>query len=629
MAGSIAAGSVAFRVYPSRRLRRFVARVDTPAASRLRRHLRTSILAIRGSLERAACGSRTTQRIPKRDRESNAWQMTARYQEILSTLATAFPQPVSDRMHDAYFVFSFLRALDQVDALKSARPILGQPVELDYEAAHRRRVADDPQTLEQVTSELVHYLSGMFIWGHPRSQINIVPCPTIPSIIGGLLPAIYNPNLVSEESAGQVALVEVEAIAMTADLVGYDPVRAGGVFTFGGTGTLLYAAKVGLEKALPGTRRRGLTEPAVIICSDKAHYACLTVANWLGLGEENVVRVPTTEDNQIRIDRFETTLREVLESKRRVACIVATMGTTDAFGLDDLAAMHRIRTDLARELQLDYVPHLHADAVIGWAWSVFNDYDFATNPLGFRHRTLRALAGTFRRIRRLPLADSIGVDFHKTGFAPYVSSAFVLRDAADLALLWRAPEDTPYVFQSGQRHPGKFTLETTRSGCGPMAALANLRLLGKQGLRTLLGHLVTVAEELREQLEGHSATTVLNGGNFGPVTLFRVYPEGIDTFVIAEQERTDPQFRESLLAHNDYNRSIFALVQKDAVQGEGVVISMTDCYRRTDYGEPIVALKSYITSPFSAEQQVGVVLQSLWKARVTLHGAGEGPGATV
>ena len=34
-----------------------------------------------------------------------------------------------------------------------------------------------------------------------------------------------------------------------------------------------------------------------------------------------------------------------------------------------------------------------------------------------------------------------------------------------------------------------------------MAALANLLLLGKQGLRTLLGHVVEMAEVLREGLE--------------------------------------------------------------------------------------------------------------------------------
>lgn len=541
--------------------------------------------------------------------------MGATYQQIVTQLRTAFPAPVSDRVHDAYFVFSFLRALDQVDALKSAAPMLGTPVELDYAAARLRTMADDPTTLESVTAELVQYLSGMFIWGHPRAQINVVPSPTIPSIIGGLLPSIYNPNLVSEESSRQVSRAEVEAIAMTAALVGYDPATSDGVFTFGGTGTLLYGAKIGLEKAVPDVRRKGLHTPAVIVCSDRAHYACLTVANWLGIGEEQVVSIPTTDDNQMIVDQLAPRLREVIASGGRIACIVATMGTTDAFGLDDLEAIVRVRDGIVQECGLDYVPHVHADAVIGWAWSVFNDYDFEENPLGFRHRTVRALAGTARRIRHLGLADSLGIDYHKTGFTPYISSAVLLKDGRDFGHLTRRDEDTPYIFQSGTRHPGKYTLETTRAGSGPLAAIANLRLFGKRGLQALLGHLVAMAEELRDHLDGHASTTVMNGDNFGPVTLFRVYPDGVDTFSVPQQERTDPAFRETLLKHNAYNRRIFELIQADALQGRGVVISLTDCYRTTDYGEPINALKSYILSPFSDDQHVNAVLESIWKAR--------------
>src|SRR5690606_14837656 len=144
---------------------------------------------------------------------------------------------------------------------------------------------------------------------------------------------------------------------------------------------------------------------------------------------------------------------------------------TDAFGLDDLEGIISTRDELVREQNLDYRPHLHADAVIGWAWSVFNDYDFEKNELGFRHRTVRALAGTTRRIRHLGRADSLGVDFHKTGFTPYISSAFLLRDGRDFDLLTRRQEQTPYLFQSGERHPGKYTLETSRAGSGPLAAL--------------------------------------------------------------------------------------------------------------------------------------------------------------
>jgi len=544
--------------------------------------------------------------------------MTASYEQLVHQLRQAFPQPVSDRLHDAYFVFSFMRALDQVDAMKSVSPVLGGPVTLDYDAARQSRLTDQPRQLEQVTEELVQHLAGMFIWGHPRAQINVVPCPSIPSIIGGLLPSIYNPNLVSEESSRQIAVAEVETSAMTAALVGYDPLQAAGLYTFGGTGTLLYGVKLGLEKACPGYARTGRSEPTYLLCSERSHYACLSVANWLGIGQDNVIQIACDDDNGMRTCLLESQACELLRQGGRIAAIVATMGTTDHFGLDDLQAIVELRDRLVDEYRLDYRPHVHADAVIGWAWSVFNDYDLAANLLEFRPRTVRALAGARRRIEHLGLSDSLGIDFHKTGFTPYTSSLFLVRQHGDLELISRKPEETPYLFHDGHYHPGRYTLETTRSGAGPMAALANLRLFGKQGLRALLGHLVTMSETLRERLEGCPWATVVNRGNFGPVTLFRVYPDGVDTFTVRDREQKDASTRQQLQAHNEYNRRIFQIVQQEALQGQGVVISLTDCYRESDYGEPMVALKSYILSPFSEERYVQDVLDSLAAAREKL-----------
>jgi len=544
--------------------------------------------------------------------------MTAPYYKLVSSIRKAFPQPVSDREHDAYFVFSIMRALDQVDAMKSASPVLGEPRELDLKAARQSRIAKESLPLESVTEQLVDHLSGAFVWGHPRAQINVIPPPTIPGIIGSLLPSIYNPNLASEESSRLVALSEVEVSAMTADLVGYDPAVAQGVFTFGGTGTLLYAARIGLEKACPGSMKSGIREPAVIVASKCAHYACRTIAGWMGLGEDSFIEVPSSPANEVRTNLLESTCREALKSGQKIAMIVATMGTTDAFGLDDLANICDMRDRMVEEFSLDYVPHIHADAVIGWAWSVFNDYDFDQNPQGFQPRTVRSLAGTQRRISQLHLSDSLGIDFHKTGFTPYTSSLFLSKSGDDLELVARDSEAMPYLFKSGKYHPGKYTLETSRSGAGPMAALGNLLLLGRDGLQALLGHLVTMAESLAEHLEGHAATTVLNSENFGPVTLFRVYPSEIDTFTISKREMTDPTAREILQKHNEYNRRIFAEIQAEALQGRGVVLSLTDCYRKTDYGEPVVALKSYIMSPFSDEEYVAAVLESVRKARETV-----------
>src|SRR5262249_55225006 len=161
----------------------------------------------------------------------------------------------------------------------------------------------------------------------------------------------------------------------------------------------------------------------------------------------------------------------------------------------------------------------------------------------FRGRTVRALAKAHYRIRHLKLADSIGIDFHKTGFAPYISSLVLFRDRDDVRYIFRERESLPYLFQSGVHHPGMFTLETSRRGTGRRAALATLLLFGKQGLRTLLGHVVEMAEVLREGLESPPDLTVLNGDNVGPVTLFRVYPAGTDTFTIKDRERADAGFQ--------------------------------------------------------------------------------------
>ncbi len=537
------------------------------------------------------------------------------YRNILEKIRLAFPQPVSDTIHDSYFVHSMMRALDQVDALKTHLPFLGSIIHGDFDAAKQTKLPDTMSSVEAVTKDLVSYLEGMTIFGHPRTQQNVIAPTTIPSLIGVLLTSLHNPNLAWDEFSRLVALAEVEVVAMTSQLIGYDTEQASGVFTFGGTGTTLYGVKIGLEKACPETMQKGTSEDAVVFVSDTGHYCAANITGWLGIGTNNLITIPTTPENEIDLKQLEEKLRNALTNGKRIACIIATLGTTDAFGLDNLKSIVDLRDTLVDEFELDYQPHIHADAVIGWAWSVFNDYDFEQNPLGFRPRTIRAIAGACRRIRHLSLADSVGIDFHKTGFAPYISSLILVKNQTDLDLLKRTPEQMPYLYHFGQYRPGMFTLETSRAGTGPLAALANLKLFGEEGLRAILGHIVEMTQLLREHLEGHEGTTVLNRGNFGTVTLFRAYPVGVDTFEIKRQEFEDVTYRDSLIVHNAYNREIFEYVNSEAMEGRGVFISTTDCYRKTAYGEPIVALKSFILSPFVDEEDVKTVVAKVLEAR--------------
>jgi glutamate/tyrosine decarboxylase-like PLP-dependent enzyme len=253
---------------------------------------------------------------------------------------------------------------------------------------------------------------------------------------------------------------------------------------------------------------------------------------------------------------------------------------------------------------------------------VFRHYDFVANPLGFHPRTVRSLQASLERLGHLSLADSLGVDFHKTGYTPYISSAFLAKEREDLTRLSRHPEEMPYLYQFGQYRPGIYTLECSRPGSGALAALANMRLFGKVGFQVLIGHVVEMAAMLRERLEAYPFIEVLNEGNYGPVTLFRVYPEGVPAREACQREMSDPSYQQELEAHNDYNRRIFQLVHDRAMAGEGVLLSWTTACRHADYGDkegpPIAALKSFILSPWTDLTAVEMVARQVVEAREQL-----------
>ena len=547
------------------------------------------------------------------------------YRDILSKVRLAFPSPVSNRVHDSYFVHSVMRAMDEVDALKSNRPILGEYTALDYDSALQSNLNETGMSIEEVTSELVAYCKGLTIPGHPRTHHNVIPPPTIPSLIAMLITSVYNPNTVWDEYSRRVALAEVEVGAMLARLIGYNTEHSGGLFTFGGTGTTLYGIKVGLEKAVPAANSDGIREDVTLIGSSASHYCRYNVANWLGIGTGNTITVDTDARNSMRIDALQEQLHSALRRGAKVAGIVATMGTTDAFGIDDLASIVKIRDEMVEEFKLPYRIHVHADAVIGWAWSVFNDYDFENNPLGFRPRTLRMLATARRDIRHLHLADSVGFDFHKSGFTPYTSSMVLFKERNDLSLLSRSQKQMPYMYQFGEYRPGMYTLESSRSGSSVMAAFASLKLLGKLGFQTLIGHLVEMTQLLREQLIGQDSVVILNRDNVGPVTVFRIYPDAEDVLRMCEKEISDKSYRERLLQHNDYNRAVFKWMHDEVMAARGGgVLSLTDCYQLTRYDEPMLGLKSFIMSPFIEDEMIEAVVKKISAARKNVGATCEG-----
>lgn len=538
------------------------------------------------------------------------------YAEMLEGLKQCFPSPTSNPVMDGYFLYTVAHFLDRIDHLKGVAPLLGGGVVGPPEGV-TEKFPEEMSSVEAVIEHLVDYCRGMILWAHPNFQGQVVPPPTLPSITAFMAAAIFNPNIIQEESAIRFAAAEQQVVRQLADLIGYDAQHAAGVFTFGGTGTLLYGCKVAIERLTKGqAMHEGIREELKIVASEVSHYTRLNVAGWLGLGTRNVVLIPATRDNEMSLTHLEQYLRGAFERGEKVAAIIATAGTTDAFGIDDVGAIVQLRDRLAEEYGVA-PPHVHADAVIGWVWSVFRDYDFSDNPLGFHARTLRSLRDSLTRLAGLHLADSIGIDFHKTGYAPYVSSLFLLRDRSHLALLSRTPEQMPYLYQFGSYHPGDFTLECSRSSAGPLAALASVLLLGKEGYRVMIGHVVEMAEMLRERLESYPFIKVLNDYNYGPVTLIRLYPDGCLASETYQRELHDTGYTEQVIAHNHFNRRIATLLHERAMRGEGVMLSWTegDGHGGEHNVVTIGAIKSFIMSPWTDLAAVEAVCRQLLEAR--------------
>ena len=117
------------------------------------------------------------------------------------------------------------------------------------------------------------------------------------------------------------------------------------------------------------------------------------------------------------VAHLEEILKDLASKKIPVATVVCTMGTTDASAIDPIGKVRKL---------LDQYPNpegfgkaiLYADAVVGWSWVYFKDYDFEKNPLEFSERILPILKQNGQALAELSYADAIGIDFHKVGWAP-------------------------------------------------------------------------------------------------------------------------------------------------------------------------------------------------------------------
>jgi L-2,4-diaminobutyrate decarboxylase len=382
-----------------------------------------------------------------------------KYDQVTRTFFTCNPTEITAIFQE------FLAAMQAEETLPPVH-VMAQ----NYETAQANpEIHNLPGNLKDARDAVFPYFWGTDGWYSPLHLENVKGPANYASLIGALACLLKNPNLCTDTYSQRSNELEVKAVTALANLLFYHTLDPSGVFTIGGTVSNLYGAKIGLEKVAPGTMQRGLQGARVVgIVSEAAHFSNRTVAGWLGLGTDHLVAIPTDGAVSMRLDVLEQRLHELYAAGTRVAFVTATFGTTDAFGVDDVAGIRRVIDAAAAKAGVP-APQLHVDAAVGWVVSFLSEYRLEENPLNFEPALLPLVGRVQRMAEGLRQADSVTLDFHKMGWGHYPGSAFLVNRRADLRYLARSVGEMPYFSEADPRRgPGVVHAGMFATGLRPL-----------------------------------------------------------------------------------------------------------------------------------------------------------------
>jgi len=504
----------------------------------------------------------------------------------------------------------FQEFLDAMKAEASLPP--GHYLSQNYESASvNPEIHLLPGNLKDARDAIFPYFWGTDGWQSKLHLENVRGPANAASLIGAMACLLKNPNLCTDSYSQRSNELEVKAVTALANLIFYHTIDPWGVFTIGGTISNMYAARIGIEKVLPGAMRTGLSGRVAGICSEAAHYCAGTVAGWLGLGTDNLHSVPTDRNLAIRLDLFEAKLDELYQRGDKVAFVFATFCTTDAFGIDDIAGM-RVIVDAKAAQYGQPIPQLHADAAVGWALGFLNEYDTAENPFKINADTLPVIDKAKELAKGLRVADSVTIDFHKTGRGHYPSSAFIVNRRDDLKLLARTSAAMPYFPDAiDRRDPAMFTLETSRPALGPYIVMASLNGIGLHGWQMLIGRGMELAQYLKNKLAELDYCQVLNMDTASMSVVWWVLPKGRNAHQIYAALEAGTLHPDEFQRYATEVRRLFNKREYSMDAAVDARLSFTTDIGYRPHGMPLPAWKAVFFHPSTDEAVIDRLVHSI------------------
>jgi glutamate/tyrosine decarboxylase-like PLP-dependent enzyme len=314
------------------------------------------------------------------------------------------PETLDPEDWDAHRAIAHRVVDDAVDYLRDVRERpLWQDMPQDVRARFRSAVPVDGEPLDtvyrQLATDLLPYPMGNI---HPRFWMWYMGSSNFTGALGDFLAAILGSNLVGGDHAA--AEMDKQVVNWIKEMLGY-PAEASGTLVSGGSMANLIGLTVARNQ-MSGIDLRELgvgamAAPMRFYGSDQIHSCHRVAVEAMGLGNEALRRVPSDAACRMDLDALRAAIAEDRAAGLHPACVIATAGTVNTGGIDDLEAI--------AELCAAEGMWMHVDGCIGALLSIA--------PEG------RAL------VRGIARADSIALDPHKWLHAPFEVGCILVRNA--------------------------------------------------------------------------------------------------------------------------------------------------------------------------------------------------------
>jgi len=252
---------------------------------------------------------------------------------------------------------------------------------------------------------------GIAHWAHPQFMSYFGCTTTNPGILAEIITGALNVNAMTWRTAPAATELETLVLDWLRQWLQLPNEFTGVVYDTASISTM-HALATAREQIAPNTRKLGLSGRDLprfrIYTSDQAHSSIEKGAIALGIGEDNVQRVPSDAEFRLEVAALRAMVERDVAEKFKPLAVVATVGTTSTANVDPVPEIAKI----CREHKM----WLHIDGAYGAGLALLPEWKSIT--AGWNE------------------ADSIVVNPHKMLFVPLDFSALYMRDIGRLRRLF-------------------------------------------------------------------------------------------------------------------------------------------------------------------------------------------------